>query len=376
MYSVLNLLAILWLMGCLYASYKDASEGATLWSLFSFTNLFAVVVNVFFVISWLFSKRKKMALGSLLTLIVCWNITSVVFGVNIWSYMTSENANRNDQGIKIMTWNVHMFDLGEWTADKSTFAKILKYIEEENPDILCMQEYYRDEKDYSAPYTATIKGLGYPHESFMINGQWNKSKMTIHSKPGEVIDVGTVVYSKFPITEKTYKKLSGNGQGMHTVTIELATGKTFSLTVLHLTSFQLGGDDLDYIDDLKKQGVDAGKKDVSKGLIHKLIKASSMRAKVANEITAYTKQLEHPAIICGDFNDMPGSYVYRTIRGDMQDAFVSKGFGIGNTYQKILPILRIDYLFYDNSFFEAQAFKKNDIGLSDHYPILVHLKIK
>lgn len=374
-YGVLNVLVIVWLFCCLYASWFDASGGNSLWSLFSFTNLFAVWANILFVFLWLFSKKKKYALVSLLTLLVCWRITSVVFGVNIWSSMTASRSDEQ-QGIRIMSWNVHMFDLGEWTADKSTFAKILKYIEDENPDILCMQEYYKDEKDYSSPYAAIIKGLGYPYESFMINNQWNKSKMTIHSKPGDVIDVGTVIYSKYPLSNKRYHKLSGKGQGMHTADVELESGKKFSLTVLHLTSFQLGDDDLDYIDELKKQGVEAEIRNTSKGLVHKLMKASSMRAKVANEVVAYTRQIEYPMVICGDFNDMPGSYVYSTIRGDLADAFVSSGFGIGNTYQKILPILRIDYLFYDKEFFEARGFKKSDIGLSDHYPILVNLKIK
>ncbi|OJU79113.1 MAG: hypothetical protein BGO09_10925 [Bacteroidetes bacterium 47-18] len=374
-YGVLNVLVIVWLFCCLYASYFDASKGATLWSLFSFTNLFAVLANITFIGIWLFSKKKRYALGSFVTLLLCWRITSVVFGVNIWSAMTASGSG-DDQGIRVMSWNVHMFDLGEWTADKSTFAKILRYIEEENPDILCMQEYYKDEKDYSAPYSAIIKGLGYPYESFMLNNQWNKSKMTINSKPGEVIDVGTVIYSKFPISNKRYQKLSGKGQGMHTVDIELESGKKFSLTVLHLTSFQLGDDDLDYIDDLKKQGVEAEKRNTSKSLVYKLMKASSLRARVANEVASYSRQIEHPMVICGDFNDMPGSYVYAAIRGDLSDAFVSSGFGIGNTYQKILPILRIDYLFYDKDFFEARGFKKSDIGLSDHYPILVNLKIK
>lgn len=372
-YSITNVAVIIWLLCCLYASYKDASTGPTFWSLFSFTNLFAVLANVIFIFIWLFSRKKKFALFSVIALMFSWNITSSVFGVQL---LTTSFESTEEQSLKVMTWNVHMFDLGEWTKDKSTFAKILNFIEEEDPDILCMQEYYRDEKDYNSPYASQIRKMGYGYESFMVNNQWNKSKMTINANPGDVLDVGTVIYSKYPITQKSYKKLSGKGQGMNTVDIKLEDGKIFSLTTLHLTSFQINESDIELIDSIKSQGVSKEQGFGSKTIARKLMNASSVRAKVANEVSNYIAQIDHPVIVCGDFNDMPGSYVYTTIKGDLQDAFIARGFGVGNTYQKILPILRIDYLFYDKQMFEALSIKKADIGLSDHYPILVNLKIK
>lgn len=373
-YGIINAAVIVWLLCCLYASFHDASTGPTLWSLFSFTNLFAVAANVVFVIVWLVTKRKKYALASLITLLISWNVTSTVFGIQA---LTAPSNSQDEQSLKVMSWNVHMFDLGEWTEDKTTFAKILKFIEDENPDILCMQEYYRDEKDYSSPYGALIRKMGYGYESFMVNNQWNKSKMTINASPGDVIDVGTVIYSKFPIKNKIYKKLPGKGQGMNTVEIELEDGKKIALTTLHLTSFQINESDIELIDSIKTVGVNVETgKAPSKNLLKKLMNASSMRAKVANEVAHQLEQIEYPNIVCGDFNDMPGSYVYSKIRGNLKDAFTAKGFGVGNTYQKILPILRIDYLFYDAKTFEAMSIKKSDIGLSDHYPIMVNLKIK
>lgn len=372
-YGILNTGVIIWLLCCLYASYHDASTGPSFWSLFSFTNLFAVTANIIFVFIWLLSKKKMYALYSIVILLFSWNITSSVFGVQL---LTNTFESTENEGVKVMTWNVHMFDLGEWTKDKTTFAKILNFIESENPDILCLQEYYRDQKDYTAPYAGAIRKMGYGYESFMVNSQWNKSKMTINANADDVLDVGTVIYSKFPIKNKIYKKLSGKGQGMHIVTIELENGKKFDLTTLHLTSFQINENDIELIDSIKSSGVQVEQKVASKNIARKLITASSVRAKVANEISNHLDQLENPLLICGDFNDMPGSYVYTTIKGGLQDAFIAKGFGIGNTYQKILPILRIDYLFYDKSLFEAASFKKSDIGLSDHYPILVNLKIK
>ena len=44
-------------------------------------------------------------------------------------------------------------------------------------------------------------------------------------------------------------------------------------------------------------------------------------------------------IVTGDFNDVPNTYTYFTIRGKLQDAFLKQGFGIGRTYSGISPTL-------------------------------------
>jgi endonuclease/exonuclease/phosphatase family metal-dependent hydrolase len=86
------------------------------------------------------------------------------------------------------------------------------------------------------------------------------------------------------------------------------------------------------------------------------------------------QQSPYKKIFCGDFNDVPNSYTYFQIRGNMQDAFLQKGFGLGRTYTGISPTLRIDYILADKAFTVTQ-FKKMDVKLSDHYPIVADLQI-
>ncbi|MBK7123675.1 MAG: hypothetical protein IPH68_13225 [Chitinophagaceae bacterium] len=52
-------------------------------------------------------------------------------------------------------------------------------------------------------------------------------------------------------------------------------------------------------------------------------------------------------MICGDFNDVPNSYTYFTLKGNLQDAFLKKGSGFGRTLNFISPTLRIDYILAD-----------------------------
>ncbi|MFT4063047.1 MAG: hypothetical protein QM642_11910, partial [Edaphocola sp.] len=121
----LNIGATLWLLLCKYVSFHNIGGVPTKLSLLSFTCFFAVLANVLFAVYWLvFTKRKIRALWSLAALVICWDIAVSVFGLN---YIGHNNVAPTDEGgLKIMQWNVHMFDLGEWTRDKSSKAKILK----------------------------------------------------------------------------------------------------------------------------------------------------------------------------------------------------------------------------------------------------------
>src|SRR5690606_32460106 len=156
------------------------------------------------------------------------------------------------------------------------------------------------------------------------------------------------------------------GQRFRLGDITLQNNKKFSLLDVHLSSVRFGNKEFEYLKDVKNNAVEEQNK--SKYLANKLMYASSIGAGVANAVSKFAAEANYPLIICGDFNDMPGSYVYNTVKGDLNDAFVAKGWGLGATYQKILPILRIDYILYDKHLFKVEGYKKYPTELSDHNP--------
>jgi endonuclease/exonuclease/phosphatase family metal-dependent hydrolase len=83
----------------------------------------------------------------------------------------------------------------------------------------------------------------------------------------------------------------------------------------------------------------------------------------------------YPVIVCGDFNDVPNSYAYRTIGKGLQNAFTEKGRGIGRTFTGISPTLRIDNIFVAENF-EVKQFLRLRQQLSDHFPIFTDLVFK
>jgi endonuclease/exonuclease/phosphatase family metal-dependent hydrolase len=86
-------------------------------------------------------------------------------------------------------------------------------------------------------------------------------------------------------------------------------------------------------------------------------------------------QSPYPVILCADFNDVPNSYTYFTVRGNLQDAFLLKGSGIGRTFTAISPTLRIDYILASNELSILQ-FNRVTKKYSDHYMLVADLEPK
>jgi endonuclease/exonuclease/phosphatase family metal-dependent hydrolase len=112
----------------------------------------------------------------------------------------------------------------------------------------------------------------------------------------------------------------------------------------------------------------------SKAIAYRLRNAYIKRAYQAEMLNKKIKESPFPVIVCGDFNDVPNSYSYFTVKGDLQDAFLKKGSGIGRTFRSISPTLRIDYILADKKFKVIQ-FSKLKVPYSDHYPIVADFDI-
>jgi Xaa-Pro aminopeptidase len=98
------------------------------------------------------------------------------------------------------------------------------------------------------------------------------------------------------------------------------------------------------------------------------------RAVQAQMVKKYLDESPYPTIITGDFNDVPSSYTYKTIRGNWSDSFLEKGFGIGASYLGISPTLRIDYIL-SNASWKTKGWESLDENLSDHHMIMADLQL-
>ncbi len=309
-----------------------------------------VVVNILLVLFWLFTKQKKFALVSFLPLLFTFPFLQRSFAFNTKQHI--------EKDIKIISYNVRNFDLYNWSHNKETRKKMFDLLEAEQPDILCLQEFYSDTAHFRNVEDLK-KTLGMKYHFF--------GKTVVVDGKNDRRSWGVITLSKYPIVEKEMIDFS-NSTGNACIYTDIKINDTIvRIYNMHLQSIHFGYNDYKYIDQI--QDNQETNMNETKNILRKIKRAAIKRGEQVNEVVKSINQCESAKIICGDFNDTPVSYTYQKISKDMNDVHVSLGFGFGRTYSKIIPTLRIDYLFLDPSF-NANSYKVIEKEYSDHYPIV------
>lgn len=356
---LLNILAVVWLFLCQAASFISPRQFKYL-ALFSLTSPFAIAVNFLFVLYWLFTSRKKRSLLSFITLVLCFQLFNAVVG---WHYLARNDMKPGPGKLKVMTWNIHGLGIYDKPVDPATDDKIIDIIARENPDIVCLPEFYTIYSNALKPYsTAILKRCGYKEYRFKDDNSL-----------GVKIYLGTAIFSKYPI--RAFKDIPlAKHVYLLQCDVRLPDNQTLRTYFIHLQSFMLTDRDKSLIEDVKHR-----EKDVPYTKTLNYVKRFGMayerRATQADSAAKMIAESPYPVVICGDFNDLPGSYTYQTMKGKLRDVFAEKGRGFGRTYNLFLPTLRIDYIFYDHKFLKLVGYKSFHTNLSDHNPVIVNFEL-
>lgn len=316
------------------------------------------LLNLFFAIFWLIKKRKRSFI-SVLLVVVTWQQWLAVFQI---SGVSDKEAKELKNPLTVMSYNVRMFDKYLWTKDKKTPEKIYEFIKNENPDVLCIQEFYinNKQKQYSENnILSKFKQYKYKHLEYNIETNSGKK-------------YGLATFSKFPIIDK--KPLFFKNTTNFSIQTDIkVNGKNIRIFNNHLESIRLQRENYNFIDSLEFKNDEERKRGIIE-IFHKLNNAFSNRSYQAQTIGRHIENSPFPTIVCGDFNDTPVSYVYKQVKGKLKDSFIESGQGFGGTYNGNLPSFRIDFIFYDKTF-ESYNFSRYKVNYSDHYPIKTLLEL-
>lgn len=115
---------------------------------------------------------------------------------------------------------------------------------------------------------------------------------------------------------------------------------------------------------------------MAKQLLEGLNENFRKRAAQAKTLEQLIRTTPYPVLVCGDFNSLPSSYTYSTVKGDnLQDGFQTCGHGYMYTFRYFKRLLRIDYIFHSKEF-KGVDYYSPDLDLcSDHNPVVMEVKM-
>lgn len=304
-----------------------------------------------------------------------WWLVGIIVGLYGMSNNLSWGSSKKDQtaNYSILTYNIRLFDYYSWlnenTGDNyqersdngATLDKILHLLEEQNTDFICFQEFFNQSKgDYQT--VKKIQNLGYEH----VHVAYSFENAGNH--------FGIATFSKYPILEKSEKFFGENtlNNGV-LVTDVLAGSDTLRIINLHFESFKLGKKDYSHINAMADTSVISIWNKPTKAMLKKIQKAFENRVRQVDYVCDLIESSPYPVVLCGDFNELPHSNLYRRISWRLKDSFKEVGQGWGKTFIGKIPALRIDYAFHSESLTPIHHEIIQD-ELSDHYPVLFHFK--
>jgi len=359
-FLAINVIAVvLFFLACL-APYVDPTK----WWAVSIIGLgfaFIIITLLAFIAFWLLFKPRY-ALLSVLALLIGWKSISVFFAFHI----PDKFDYSKDRGtLRVVHWNVGRFV--EWKRNNNkgsqTRLKMLDLIKEQNADVLCLQEFFHSKDTvYYDNLNHVMKDLGYPYYYYA----WDND--------GYLQWVGQIIFSRLPIVDSGMVRYPRPAIPESLLYADLLFGgDTVRVYTTHLQSVQFRKQDFEKIESIKNR--DEAMVQHSRSIFGKLKRAFMYRATQSEVVKQMTSISPHPYILTGDFNDVPNSHTYFTIRGGLQDAFLETGFGVGRTYREIAPTLRIDYVFATKDF-RIRQFNRLARNLGDHYMLVTDLQLR
>lgn len=289
--------------------------------------------------------------------LICIPIMLDTFPINF----SDPEAKPNAKTFKLLTYNVGGFKYSESVeVRQEATSGIANVIKEGDFDIVCLQEYIIHRANENEDFKKLLEVYKYSTIGDMSNQSYNR----------------VVTLSKHKIIESgVASKGKANNRAVYS---DILIGNdTIRVINAHLASNHISIADKQEIDSIK-HGL---KVDKVKDKIHTLDKKVTdnyvVREHMANDIDSLVGITKHKVIVCGDFNDVPVSYVYHKIKGDrFSVANEELGWGYNYTFHESPFYFCIDHILYQTDAFDCLKYERRKESYSDHYPSIVQFSIK
>lgn len=257
-------------------------------------------------------------------------IAAVILSVFVFVGAIAEGIARTNT-FRVMTFNIHH---AQGTDGKVDVARIAALIKTQQVDIVALQEVDRR--------TLRTAGRDLPAELAKLTGMSACFGKNLDYQGGEY---GNAILTRFAILQQTnvhYKMLHPHEQ----------RGLLQALLDVHGRKLLFMSTHLDYHNDDAERALDV----------------KTINSAVEGGANA-------PAILCGDFNEGPGSRTYNRLGAFLTDAWKTVGEGSGFTFASSGPWHRIDYIWYSKGLLPLNA-SVPKTNASDHLPVVVEFTLE
>ena len=350
------------IVSTIFGYISPSASPNTIWPLafFGLAMPYLILLNFLFILYWLF-RGKTWFLISLIVLALGYQTIPKYLQFHFGKEELSEKS------FKVMSFNVRVFDLYMWTKEKSTRNQIFEFLKNEDPDVLCLQEFYHKDEQLKHYEFKTLDTL----ISLLSAKNYHVHYTTTLRKTDHW---GLITFSKFPIENKGFVPFKNQGDNAAIFTDLKIDGKILRVYNNHLASIKLAKRDYKTMKTINEQDY-SNLFNKSLSLLEKVKNGFLKRSLQADLIAKSISKSPFPVIVCGDFNDSPTSYTYKTIKGELNDTYINSGSGFGRTYIGEFPSFRIDYIFSDTTF-RSSNYRTHPEKLSDHHPVSAELEWK
>ena len=304
-------------------------------SVFSLAVPLFIIINIIFLLYWLFRLKKQMLL-SLVVLLLGWNHLSSIYEIS-----SSEEGLQEATNVKLLSYNVKQFNQFGWAEDEDIPGKIAGFVKEKDPDIIAIQEYFRKELNVARSYPHRYVKLKTPSAEF-----------------------GLAIFSKYPIINSgslDFPTASNNNAIYSDIVIGTDTIRVINV---HLQSYSV------------KPSMDKIEKEESKRVFLGMGRTFVQQEEQINMILDLLKDSPYRSIVMGDFNNTAYSYIYRRMHSEgFYDAFKEVGNGFGRTFDFRFFPLRIDFIMPQDSIRVITFENFQEVPYSDHFPIQATIEL-
>lgn len=310
---------------------------------------FPLIVLVVVVISflWLICRARFIPVCGLLTFIICFPQVALVWTIGVPSIEKS-----GEDTFTVLTYNV--YNGLDYEHRDCPGNRTFRYILNSGADVVCTQELfnllYGNDANISESLIDSVRKK-YPYSVETYNPNY----------------MALITLSKYPIRRIHTSAFYEIRYLFDAFEVDVR-GNKLTLINTHLFSYGLAKTNISSIMYSERPLLNR-LNETADTVMSRLCNAFAHRSEDAEKIRDYCNGIEGPLVVCGDMNDVPGSWAWNTMReAGLRDASEDVFFGYKPTYKSHGLAFRIDNILYRGPIRPLKVWR-GEIRSSDHYPI-------